>query len=61
MAMTKAYQEHGRKCRELAEEAQSPEDRTLLLKIADTWNWIADDGEIPLAGKGSNHKHKSAK
>ena len=39
------YQERAEKCRELAKTAKSAEDRELLLKIADSWNWIASDGE----------------
>ena len=61
MAVSKVYQDHSKKCRELAKEARSPEDRNLLLKIADTWNWGADDGEIPIAGKSSDCKRKAAK
>ncbi len=51
MMPSKVYQDHIKICRELAKEAQFPEVRNLLLKIADTWNWIADDDEIPIAEK----------
>lgn len=37
------YQEHANRCRELAEIARSAEDRDILLKIADTWDWIGRD------------------
>ena len=61
MAVSKVYQDHSKKCRKLAKKAQSLEDRNLFLKIADTWNWIADDGEIPIAGKITDCKQMTAK
>lgn len=38
-----SYQERAIKCRALARQAKSAEDRELLLKIAETWDWIARD------------------
>lgn len=61
MTISKAYQDQIKICRELAEEAQFAEDRRLFLKIADTWNWIADDCEISVVGKSSDCKQKTAK
>ena len=39
------YQERAETCRKLAGEAKSSEDRELLLKIVDTWDWISRDNE----------------
>lgn len=61
MTTSKIYQDQIELCRELAKEAEFPEDRNLFLKIADTWNWIAEDCEIPVGGKSSACKRKAAK
>jgi hypothetical protein len=44
---TGAYYERANRCRELAEQTSSVEDRDILLKIADTWDWIARDLDAP--------------
>ena len=69
MKATTPYQERADKLRELAAQAKSAEDRELLLKIADTWDWISRDYEFhasdePPAGeqrksKSDSRKHKS--
>ena len=43
MKATTPYEEHANRCRTLAGQAASTEDRDILLKIADTWDWIARD------------------
>jgi hypothetical protein len=40
-----AYQQYASRCRELAQTAHSSEERDILLRIADTWDWIARDYE----------------
>lgn len=45
MKASTPYEDHANRCRELAEVAKSAEDRDILLKIADTWDWIARDYE----------------
>ena len=54
------YQEYAEKCRELAAQAKSAEDRELLLKIADTWDWIARDNE-PQSAENRNRKSASVR
>ena len=66
MKATTPYQERAEKLRELAAQAKSAEDRELLLKIADTWDWISRDyefraGDEPPAGEQPKSKPDSAK
>jgi hypothetical protein len=60
MPTTRAYQDHNKKCRELAKQAESSEERDLLLKIAETWNWIAADDESDVAGRRNSSRRKRA-
>ena len=72
MKATTPYQERAEKLRELAAQAESAEDRELLLKIADTWDWIARDyefrdgddapvGDLLRRSKPGDNKHKGDK
>lgn len=64
MKATTPYQERAARCREMAAQAKSDEDRELLLKIADTWDWISTDTEPtetaePERAPGPAKPHKS--
>jgi len=41
MKTPRAYEDHANRCRALAQQVLSSADRDILLKIADTWDWIA--------------------
>ncbi len=43
MRTTTTYHESAEMCLELAEQAETVEERRLFLKLAATWDWIARD------------------
>ena len=63
MKSSTPYEDHANRCRALAGEATSTEDREILLKIADTWDWIARDYEPaePAQANGGGRRLKLAK
>ena len=45
------YREHARECLDMANVASDPEKRTMLLKMAETWEGLAKDREAHLAAQ----------
>jgi hypothetical protein len=41
MQTTEQYRQHGEECRAMARRTHSPEERAMLLKIAQTWDDLA--------------------
>jgi hypothetical protein len=41
MQTTEQYRQHGDDCRAMARRSRSPEERAMLLKIAETWDELA--------------------
>ena len=63
MKTPKAYEDHANRCRALAQQVLSREDRDILLKIADTWDWIAHEFKPSVAGNddvGGENKDSEA-
>jgi hypothetical protein len=53
------YEKYAKECVQLAENAQVPEHRVMLLHIAETWQRLADDVVVKAAavdpGLGKRH------
>ena len=45
MASADAYRRHASECVRLAQETQSPTDKALLLRMAETWLRLAQQAE----------------
>jgi hypothetical protein len=43
------YRQHGDDCRAMARRSRSPEERAMLLKIAETWDDLAAHREAQIA------------
>jgi hypothetical protein len=41
MQKVEDYRQHGEECRAMARRSRSPEERAMLLKIAETWDELA--------------------
>jgi hypothetical protein len=39
------YQRSAERCRELAARAESDEERNLLLRLAESWDWVSREGD----------------
>jgi hypothetical protein len=42
-----SYRRSAERCRELAERAESEEERKLLLRLAESWDWLTRDVDLP--------------
>jgi hypothetical protein len=49
MQTTEQYRQHGDECRAMARRSRSPEERAMLLKIAETWDELATHREAQIA------------
>lgn len=47
------YRKRAEECLEIAQTARTPEQRTMLLHIAETWMNLARDAEGNLSGRAS--------
>jgi hypothetical protein len=45
------YRQHAEQCREMARRARGPEERDMLLNMAETWESLARDREQQLQRK----------
>ncbi len=54
-----SYRKSAERCRELALRAQSEEERKLLLKLADSWDWLARDADRPADGRRTSEARKA--
>jgi hypothetical protein len=46
------YEEHVRECQLLAQSAASPEHKAMLVRMAETWQGLADERRRKLAKEG---------
>lgn len=46
-----AYRKRAEECVQLAQSARAPQQRTMLLHIAETWLRLADDAEQSIASQ----------
>ena len=62
MKIVTPYEQRAARWRELADQAKTPEERNLLLQIAESWNWIARDieGTNPERAKANQRRAKKA-
>ena len=53
MARTTDYQKRAEECVQLAQTVRTPEQRTMLLHIAETWLRLADENQRVHSGNGA--------
>jgi hypothetical protein len=46
MERVESYRRHAVECRQLAENARTSEDRTILLRMAQSWDMVAEELEL---------------
>jgi hypothetical protein len=49
MQKASEYQQYAAECKALAESATSPEQRNMLLRMANTWDTLVRDREVRVA------------
>ncbi|HWP26141.1 MAG TPA: hypothetical protein VNL39_07335 [Xanthobacteraceae bacterium] len=54
-----SYRKSAERCRELAARARSEEERKLLLKLADSWDWLARDTDPESDGQQNANARKA--
>jgi hypothetical protein len=52
-----SYRRSAERCRQLAARAKSEEERQLLLKLAESWDWLTHDRDRPAEHRDSKARN----